>query len=272
MRDIKKLDINDNEDTQVDCESTIVKASPLTFLILPPEIRRLVYRYLVPDTEEIISCWRPRHLRRDRENCAPNFLRINKQIYYELIEMWYGISTFRIQIGQLGLSYPNSIYEHVDNLPSTIQHIKTAQLRVQMKHPWSKGQTDYDPSMTALVDHILRAPRSLLRVQIVLEITSAYYRKSLSFRKLGAGEWTKGLIENSIQKGLEYNLGSLKKLNGLQIEWWHVFIPKPAFRYGLTTDDEFINVLMTFSDKAHDYLQTVQGNDIKLAYRSLIME
>ncbi|KAJ8063355.1 hypothetical protein OCU04_008583 [Sclerotinia nivalis] len=92
------------------------------FLRLPPELRILIYNELIPNeyirsnfsshitpgrlrnrthfaTWETFSPWGL--LRKDGDYCYPEILRLNWQIYYEVIPLWYGTGRFHLWISNV---------------------------------------------------------------------------------------------------------------------------------------------------------------------------
>jgi hypothetical protein len=75
------------------------------FLSLPTELRLEIYEYLVPNHLVPFVNTHKHLLRHDEEPCCPAILCASRQIYNEIINMWYGTAKFSIQITPIGISF-----------------------------------------------------------------------------------------------------------------------------------------------------------------------
>jgi len=84
-------------------EEPIPEDISFPFMDLPAELRLHIYSYLMPNTNintcqdyvkstvfpgKFYSYW-PIQLRHDCKPCCPSLLRTNRQIYHEMVELWY---------------------------------------------------------------------------------------------------------------------------------------------------------------------------------------
>ncbi|EAW12036.1 uncharacterized protein ACLA_007960 [Aspergillus clavatus NRRL 1] len=104
------------------------------FTDLPPEIRVLVYRYLIPNTDAETA-----H-RLDREPCAPAMLRTNSMIYRELLQEWYSAIPYSLSIATpADICFTHQQFSPDNPLPSTLLQVSTLHLYINIvRSPQSK--------------------------------------------------------------------------------------------------------------------------------------
>ncbi|KAE8383103.1 hypothetical protein BDV26DRAFT_252159 [Aspergillus bertholletiae] len=105
----------------------------LPFLQFPPEVRLSIYQYLIPDLPiRNLSLLRDRsktiHLRHDGSRCCPAILRTNHQIYAEVIQEWYGSTSYEIVLDTKYILFCGKVIPPYAPLPSTIQWVQSVRL------------------------------------------------------------------------------------------------------------------------------------------------
>lgn len=68
------------------------------FLEVPVEIRLIIYQYLIPDQPVQARCFGTRSLRQDRTPVSTAIFRVNKTIHEEVADLFYGQTTFDIDV------------------------------------------------------------------------------------------------------------------------------------------------------------------------------
>ncbi|KAH7370499.1 hypothetical protein BKA65DRAFT_471710 [Rhexocercosporidium sp. MPI-PUGE-AT-0058] len=132
------------QDPLPDEASTASLASqPFPFLALPLEIRLQILRYLCPNNDCNILCQTPRTLRTDGYLCSTAIFLINRQIYTEVRDEWYGHVYYRARIHPTGFhihGYVSSLYREP---PKTLGYVRCLDLEIQLKTPgWMDWNTD----------------------------------------------------------------------------------------------------------------------------------
>jgi hypothetical protein len=92
---------------------------------------------------EIIGVQYQQQLRFDKQPCSPALLLANRQIYHEIIDMWYATATFEIHIHK-GVYYLDSFIEdQKDTLPANFRRIRslaidlTLDWMIESEKPWT---------------------------------------------------------------------------------------------------------------------------------------
>ncbi|KAI9883826.1 MAG: hypothetical protein M1823_004380 [Watsoniomyces obsoletus] len=98
-----------NEENSAGTSTSTSALPPSRFLALPPELRLLIYRHLMPNRPvkgyplkanfEVVQ-----PLREDGEACHPAILRVCRLVYHESLPEWYSAVSFHVRIGEAGLS------------------------------------------------------------------------------------------------------------------------------------------------------------------------
>lgn len=163
-----------------------------SLLSLPIELRNAIYKFLVPD-DHVQGYWYvpkvggppdKRPVRLDKEPCCPAVLRTNRQIYTEVIGMFYGTASFAIYVSDfycwfLGVQYctENLNLAIPATLPATFRLVRSLQISIHFSLPWSLYEPpSTDPVLpplpsprpgTILIEECLKvAPNSLRQVQL----------------------------------------------------------------------------------------------------------
>lgn len=110
----------------------IKKTGRSSFLGLPVELRLLIYEYFIPN-EGVWGYRLPRNLRSDKEPCCPAILRVNRQIYDEIIGMWYGTAEYGIVIMRDFHIHGRPISNPDTALSSTFRFITSLSLSVALQ-------------------------------------------------------------------------------------------------------------------------------------------
>jgi hypothetical protein len=77
------------------------------FMELPVEVRLLIYSYLAPDKSVPVVCW---NLRKDWSGVSTALFRVNKTIHDEYAGVFYGKTTFEVEITNRAAGVPPSIF------------------------------------------------------------------------------------------------------------------------------------------------------------------
>jgi hypothetical protein len=162
---------------------------PFKFLGLPLEIRRLIYGYLIPNTEFVpANDIRPKELRRDGRQCTPGILAVNRQIHDEVKVEWYSTTQYEVKLDSVGVELLGS--RVLDETPDDrMRWIRDMRLVVRLK-PYSPTEDSelsssevsrvYSPVMESLVRHLLSFPALRLRyVDLVVAMTFETYIEHL---------------------------------------------------------------------------------------------
>jgi len=116
------------------------KAPVPLFLRLPLDIRRLVYRYLVPNVDlgpyANIYKLAPKELRKDGEPCYPAILRTNRTIYNEVMREWYGVLNFTAVWNRYStptLKFLGKTTRPGEIPPSALRHVANLTLKITLQ-------------------------------------------------------------------------------------------------------------------------------------------
>ncbi|OCL04711.1 hypothetical protein AOQ84DRAFT_380305 [Glonium stellatum] len=104
------------------------------FLLLPLEIRYIVYSYIVPDkivppmreaANKMVSSKWYRPLRHDDERCCPEILRTSKEIYNEAIEEFYRNVAFQVDVTTSRLTMLSEVYTYTSTISRNARYIRS---------------------------------------------------------------------------------------------------------------------------------------------------
>jgi hypothetical protein len=128
------------------------------FLLLPLEVRQMIYSYLVPDTNIPIKepeLPDPRALRLDGTVCSPQLLQVNYQIYEEFFEQFYGHATFAMYVEQHEISFLGTpIYVYDPKFPRALQVVRSLHIEIQLLPSYWTYLEDASPCILGLADHL----------------------------------------------------------------------------------------------------------------------
>ncbi|PMD15856.1 hypothetical protein NA56DRAFT_327451 [Hyaloscypha hepaticicola] len=103
------------------------------FMKLPVEMRTLIYSYLVPKTRvpSRISKGKLESLKTDS---ALSLLRTNRQIYHELLELWYSSTRYCLSLKENDLFFANKRIGSISSLPLGFWFIKCLSLAIRLEY------------------------------------------------------------------------------------------------------------------------------------------
>lgn len=117
--------------------------APFPLLSLPLETRLQIFRYLCPNLYIENSYKTPKAQRHDGYICSTAILLINRQLYLEVRDEWYGWVYYRARIHPTGFhmhGYVSSLYRQP---PRTLGYIRNLDLEIQLKTPgWMDWNSD----------------------------------------------------------------------------------------------------------------------------------
>ncbi|KAF9892107.1 hypothetical protein FE257_002513 [Aspergillus nanangensis] len=112
----------------------------LPFLDFPAEVRLAVYQYLIPNLSVsnfslIRGRSKPGPLRGDGGRCCPAILRVNHQIYHEVVQEWYGSRStpYEVVLDTKYILFCGRIIPPYVPLPSTIRWVHSMQLCISIQ-------------------------------------------------------------------------------------------------------------------------------------------
>lgn len=198
----------------------------------------------------------PNSLRQDGEPTAVGILRSSQQIYQEIIDMWYGLATFGVDI------YSNHIYifDHKISmplhLPLVTRFLKYIQIRVHMQDRKFDNQNNYNPAISAFTDQLVVYSVHLQRLEIILMVEGYFYE---IIRRAIVEEEDFGRMAKS---QLEYNLEPIIKSRKTTVSWYKIGICMTVGRfYDPEVDslvgedeDEIEDTMQRFVDVSGEYL------------------
>ncbi|PVH88086.1 hypothetical protein DL98DRAFT_226194 [Cadophora sp. DSE1049] len=116
---------------------------PFPLLSLPLEIRLQILRYLCPDVYCDSLFQSPKVLRADGFVCSSAIFLINRQLYAEVRDEWYGHVYYRARIHPTGFHLHGCVWSLYRELPRTLGYIRNLDLEIQLKTPgWVDWLTD----------------------------------------------------------------------------------------------------------------------------------
>lgn len=205
----------------------------LSFLALPAELRIAIYEYLIPDKiVHAFDFYGPNNpdyrfdLRHDKQPCCPAILCTNRQIYDEAITMFYESATF-IMVIQRSFYFLGIKYDSRDaQLPSNLRLVRSLRIVTGYLLPARRCPlTDYIPPP---------APWTKLITDCLS--TGPYKLSCLALSRVKFGPT--GLVamidicfnthKNLIEEVLEFNLGSLRMLRGVNLEYNGILPLRPG--------------------------------------------
>jgi hypothetical protein len=188
-----------------------------SLLSLPVELRLAIYAHLIPNNRVPPKNDSKTPSRHDEQPCCPAVLRINRQIYNEVIGMWYGTAIFGINItGRhlyiLGLK----IDDRNTKLPPNFGLIRSLSITIMLHWP-PLGQIQYSfenqtPWTKLIADSLSAGPYKLSHVAIHLV---TFYESQLP-------AITESYLNdrgNQVKVALEWNLGPLRRMRGVNLRF-----------------------------------------------------
>jgi hypothetical protein len=149
-------------------------SEPSPFLRLPAEIRNQIYMHLVPSeklhplTNEMYYLpWTP--LEQMRASCSPAVLRLNRKIYNEVIELWYGVTTYPFFLDRKSdfLNHEYLVDETCD-FPASLKLVRSLVVITSPCKPLQQAQIDSPPTWTTHLANFLADSKCLENLTISL--------------------------------------------------------------------------------------------------------
>jgi hypothetical protein len=103
------------------------------FMKLPVEMRILIYSYLVPKTR-VPSRSEKRKLESLKTDSTLSLLRTNRQIYHELLELWYSSTRYCLSLKENDLFFANKRIGSISSLPLGFWFIKCLSLTIRLEY------------------------------------------------------------------------------------------------------------------------------------------
>ncbi|KAF2666217.1 hypothetical protein BT63DRAFT_427996 [Microthyrium microscopicum] len=203
-------------------------STTLPFLSLPAELRLMIYEHLVPDIKgdirpELYDKRRSNFpLRDDGTKCAPQILRVNRQVYDEIKSMWYGGLTFVIKIA-CRLLFGETTAIHVYALGKwslaslhskwqvpILRAMRSIQFNIELDVTvWKETSQDVLSVLSAFVDYLTGAEYCLQRIRLVFSI-----------RRQATRFFTHVETEARCMERVKDLFEPLRKLQGVKIDSW----------------------------------------------------
>lgn len=135
---VRQITTAELRNTPRDTSSTANLIQPsFPLLSLPLELRLQIHRYLCPNVYCDGLYQTPKVLRTDGVVCSPSIFLINRQLYAEVREEWYGHVYYRARIHPTGFHLHGCVWSLYRELPRTLGYIKNLDLEVQLESPGS---------------------------------------------------------------------------------------------------------------------------------------
>lgn len=269
-------------------------AKDMTFLTLPLDIRRMVYEYLIPDetvpskrpfkyprSRQTNTFWQP--LRHDKAPLSIAILLTDRQIYEEIIEMWYAAADFHLGIGtnmQTSLCMLSEDFKLPFQLPGISRLIRKIHLCISLQaDPFcvdsiSRSSLELHVSkenalVAGLVDRILSSKHKLctldLNVQVGLSFWKSHVFKADVYSDPDSPvpyETCRRDAESTIM-GLKYNLEPLRRLRNVQMSKWSIsthLMRGMHCELGFRDDGEIGRVREEMMDAARPYMRGLESD------------
>jgi hypothetical protein len=189
---------------------------------LPGELRLHIYSYLIPNNEVAPRFRLPEAmraedtrctLRSDTNPCCPAILRANKQIYKEVVNMWYTSVTYCMLIRDGRISFLGADNYHMKSqLPPTIRKIRSLKLCITFKrwHRQARGHGPW-PSCTKLLAKSMTP--------------GSYELRNLELQISGSSDEARSFFGHDncntdlLRADLEWNLAPLRALRGVKLTY-----------------------------------------------------
>jgi hypothetical protein len=135
----------------------------------------LIYGYLIPDQTRLTYAsqkltYELRPVRYDQQPCSPAMLRVNRQIYNEIVGMWYGNADYIMRIiWRAVFIFGETIIERDGVLPRNFCLIRSLQISINLDMPQSESLDSWDPPipwMKVLVDCLATGPKKLTAITL----------------------------------------------------------------------------------------------------------
>jgi hypothetical protein len=191
---------------------------PFPFLDLPTELRLEIYKHLIPDNCVEAQNIQKRTFRHDQQPCYPAILRTNRQIYQEVICMWYGTARFHMVINPRHVVFLRRTINLQDaKLPSMFPFVRSLSITMELRWPF---KSDLEPELSKspwtelIVNSASTSPSRLQRVswhylaferQKIPEMVDSYH----DIHELG----------QKFKLALEWNLGQLRMMRGVDLKF-----------------------------------------------------
>jgi hypothetical protein len=147
------------------------------FMLLPAELRRGIYLYLVPNmpydpvkSGGLYDEWDfDERFRYYDEICCPELLRTNREIYDEMLPLFYESTEFTIMVGDQSVKALNKSFASVNTLPPGFKKVKTLTLIILCEK--------YSPDFLSLVEGPVWRP-DLAGLSRNLEAVASFFKSA----------------------------------------------------------------------------------------------
>jgi len=184
-------------------------------LQLPTELRLEIYKHLIPDNlQGVIGVQNPNYyykpfLRHDQMPCSPAMLRINRQIYKELIEIWYGTANFGLCIMDGEMDFLGVRISQQNNVLSpNLRLIRSLSLSIKLTLPdeW------HEPCTKPIANCLSTGPYNLSTISLYGVVFDPCVSQGLfDLYLIDGGKRFFGI--------LEWNLAPLTTIQGVTLLW-----------------------------------------------------
>jgi hypothetical protein len=202
---------------------------------LPSEIRLLIYSYLVPAGR--VGAFASKRVLDGNGRC-PALLRVNRQIYSELLSEWYGSAWYGAHLDLTGFHLHGCFYSIHKPIPSTLQYIRQLDLFILLilpSHYVSKKAPLGLYELTRFLQRcfesqrVNRLQRLHLRLAVTQEFVNFYTGKQAALRKdlaqaLAPLRNLRGLLETKLKVvslASSFRIGSVARQNDKPFEEVH---------------------------------------------------
>jgi hypothetical protein len=256
-----------------------------SFLTLPVEIRLQIYTYLIPAT--LIPCTHSNQRKRlhaKKHQFTPSLLYASTQIHNEIIELWYGIPHYGINVTWssirlfAGERFLNGVCMHIGEergflwpadptknpLPQFLHWMTAIQLEICLWHE-HKMMVEMWGKYNLLVDALVTNLPKLKRLDLVLQISSAFW-----WRKVLNVDGDNG---RALKESLKYNLDPLRRLNGVEIGWM-ALKASSRVRWPFLNDGwgshSFYEYWERTESTIHAYVEEIAGDMVGVGFRERV--
>ncbi|KAI9867402.1 MAG: hypothetical protein M1813_008960 [Trichoglossum hirsutum] len=200
--------------------TTTAAVPPFPFLSLPVELRKLIYRHLIPNAT--VPTWtagtkRP-PMRDDGRPCSPAILFLNRTIYQEVFEEWYGSAVYEVDFQADGMHFLDQVIPLDGTPPSTFRAVRSMRVNASLtnrpRNQKAAYKEDHKGCMVALAEWLspMAGPNRLQWLYLHVSTWPPYFA-----RRIGKPD--------EIRQGLAWNLNPLRAIRGLSKVHADIVVP-----------------------------------------------
>ncbi|KAI9760025.1 MAG: hypothetical protein M1840_002753, partial [Geoglossum simile] len=233
------------------------------FLSLPAELRRLIYRHLIPNlTVQVLHKRSPQSpFREDGDPCCPAILRVNRMVNEEVLEMWYGSVFYSVELRANTVYLLNQTIEPRGLPPSVFQAVRFLKVKTVLANRRSAepdgpamDQGGFREGVSTLAC-CLSAMHRLKRLDLTLALVPTWFCR-------------KRVKPDDIRQVLVWNLDPLRTVRGLSEVRTEIVVPQYVAQV-VGFSENFVSTKTEYTAIARAFMDAIEREMVLASPRSV---